>query len=200
MLSHTSLPASLNRLVLAALRASLVLSCSLLAGCSSEDVGGLDQGPVSGPRAPADSREATVTRVVDGDTVELGGLGKVRLIGVDTPEVYGGVECYGREASAYAKRQLEGRRVRYEVGREERDRYGRLLAYLWLSDGRSFNALLVSRGYAQPLTIPPNDDHADAFVALARRARERAVGLWARDSCQGPHFPANCGFCTPRRP
>ena len=121
--------------------------------------------------------------MVDGDTVELQGLGKSRLIGVDTPEVYGGVECYGRQASAYAKRQLDGRRVRYTVGSEERDRYGRLLIYVWLEDGRSFNALLVSRGYAEPLTIPPNDDYADTFARLSRRARDRAVGIWSSGSC-----------------
>ena len=127
--------------------------------------------------------------MVDGDTVELQGLGKSRLIGVDTPEVYGGVECYGRQASAYAKRQLDGRRVRYTIGSEERDRYGRLLIYVWLEDGRSFNALLVSRGYAQPLTIPPNDDYADTFVRLSRRARERAVGLWSSTSCHRQSGP-----------
>ena len=183
MLSHTSLTASLNRLVLAALRASLGLSLAL-AGCSADDLAERDDGPVSGPRVPAGAREATVTRVVDGDTVELGGVGKLRLIGVDTPEVYGGVECYGREASAFAKRQLDGRRVRYTVGREARDRYGRLLAYVWLADGRSFNALLVSRGYAEPLTIPPNDDYAQSFAALSRRARDRAVGLWSSAACR----------------
>ena len=69
------------------------------------------------------------------------------------------------------------------MGREERDRYGRVLVYLWLADGRSFNALLVSRGYAHPLTIPPNDDYADLFVRLARRARERGRGLWAERAC-----------------
>ena len=122
-----------------------------------------------------------VERVVDGDTVELGGgVGKARLIGIDTPEVYGGVECFGREASAYAERQLDGERVRFTVGREERDRYGRVLVYLWLEDGRSFNAMLVSRGYAQPLTIAPNDEYAANFVALSRRARRRSAGLWGR--------------------
>jgi len=140
---------------------------------------------VRGPAVPAAARSAAIVRVVDGDTVELEGLGSVRLIGVDTPEVYGGVECYGREASSYARRLLEGERVRYVVGREQRDRYGRLLAYLWLEDGRSFNALLVARGYAQPLTIPPNDDHAEAFVRLARRARARSVGLWDPGACRG---------------
>ncbi len=138
-----------------------------------------------GPALPSDARSADVVRVVDGDTVELEGHGSVRLIGVDTPEVYGGVECYGREASAYAKLQLEGATVRFTVGRDDRDRYGRLLAYLWLEDGRSFNALLVARGYASPLTVPPNDDYANAFVALSRRARRRAVGLWSPDTCRG---------------
>ena len=168
----------------------VALADAVLAGLGAlrlTDVGeeATDSGPVSGPTLPGEAKEATVVRVVDGDTVELGGgLGKSRLIGIDTPEVYGGVECYGREASAYAKRQLEGRRVRYTIGRDDRDRYGRLLVYLWLEDGRSFNAMLVSRGYAQPLTIQPNSDYADQFTRLSRRARERAVGLWGRQSCR----------------
>ena len=174
----------MNCLVLAALRDSLLLALVGAAGCSADQfVEPPDSGAVSGPPLPGDARQATVIRVVDGDTVELGGVGKSRLIGIDTPEVYGGVECYGREASAYAKRQLEGRRVRYTVGRDDRDRYGRLLVYLWLEDGRSFNAMLVSRGYAQPLTIQPNSDYAEHFTRLSRRARERAVGLWSRGSC-----------------
>ena len=127
---------------------------------------------------------ARVERVVDGDTLVLEGVGKTRLIGVDTPEVFGGVECFGRQASAYARRQLAGRGVRYTVGREERDRYGRVLVYVWLGDGRSFNALLLSRGYAQPLTVPPNDDYARAFVRLARRARARGEGLWSSAACR----------------
>jgi micrococcal nuclease len=162
-------------------------SAAVLAGCSADQFAEPgDSGPVSGPPLPQAARQATVERVVDGDTVELGdGLGKSRLIGIDTPEVYGGVECYGREASAYAKRQVEGRTVRYTVGRDDRDRYGRLLVYLWLEDGRSFNAMLVSRGYAQPLTIQPNSDYADLFTRLARRARERSLGLWSRERCRG---------------
>ncbi len=145
--------------------------------------GPADDAPVAGPPLPAGAREVAVDRVVDGDTVELAGLGKARIIGVDTPEVYGGAECYGREASDFTERQLGGQRVRYTVGREDRDRYGRLLVYLWLSDGRSFNALLADRGYATPLTIPPNDDYAGRFAALARRAREQGRGLWAKGAC-----------------
>jgi micrococcal nuclease len=130
--------------------------------------------------------QVRVERVVDGDTVVLSDVGKVRLIGVDTPEVYGKVECYGRAASAFAKRSLpEGAPVRYRLGVEERDRYGRALAYVWLPDGRMFNQILAERGYAQPLTIPPNDQYAPKFVAAARRARSAGLGLWGLPGCAG---------------
>jgi len=137
-----------------------------------------DDGSVAGPALPGDAVSALVTRVVDGDTVVLAGPGKARLIGVDTPEVYGGRECFGSEASAYAKRMLAGRQVDYTVGRERRDRYGRLLVYVWLQDGRSFNALLVAGGYARPLTIRPNDAYARDFGRLAQAARDSKGGLW----------------------
>ena len=76
-----------------------------------------------------------------------------------------------------------GSRVRYSLGVERRDRYGRALAYVYMGDGRLLNLLLVRRGYAQPLTIPPNDRLAGRFVAAARRARARRVGLWAPGAC-----------------
>jgi micrococcal nuclease len=116
----------------------------------------------------------------------VSGIGKLRLIGVDTPEVFGGVECYGREASAFVERLVPlGSRVRYRLGVEERDRYGRALAYVWLRDGRFLNRLLVSRGYAQPLTVPPNVEFEDLFVRAARRARAAGRGLWGRPDCSG---------------
>ena len=118
-------------------------------------------------------------RVVDGDTVVLSGIGKVRLIGIDTPEVYGGQECFGRQASAYAERVLApGTKVTYRLGVEQRDRYGRALAYVYLEDGRMFNELLAEDGYATPMTIPPNVQYADRFVADARHARDANRGLW----------------------
>ena len=127
-----------------------------------------------------------MTRVVDGDTVELSGIGQVRLIGADTPEVHGGTECFGREASGFTRRTLEGSpRVRYRLGVEERDRYGRALAYVWLDDGRMLNGLLVERGYALALTIPPNVDYAERFAAAVSRARRRGRGLWSEDACGG---------------
>ena len=130
-----------------------------------------------------------VLRVVDGDTVVLARLGKSRLIGVDTPEVYGGQECFGREASEFAKRLLRpGLRVAVERDVEERDRYGRALIYLRLPDGRRFNELLVAEGFAVPLTIPPNVRHAERFQMLARQARERGAGLWSQ-ACGYPSAP-----------
>jgi micrococcal nuclease len=127
---------------------------------------------------------ARVTKHTDGDTLWLSGIGKVRLIGIDTPEVYGQVECYGREASAFVERTVAlGSRLRYRLGVDERDRYGRALAYLWLPDGRFLNRLLVARGYAQPMTVPPNVEYEDMFVRVARRAREAGRGLWGRPGC-----------------
>jgi micrococcal nuclease len=125
------------------------------------------------------THEAVVTRNTDGDTLWLSGIGKVRLIGVDTPEVFGKTECFGKAASAFTKRVLPvGAHVRYRLGVDPQDRYGRALAYLYLEDGRMFNELLAARGYATPMTIAPNVDYADRFVAAARHAREQHLGLW----------------------
>ncbi len=124
-----------------------------------------------------------VVGVTDGDTIKVSMGGKtetVRLIGVDTPETVHPskpVEPYGPEASAYTKRRLSGQSVRLEFDVEERDHYGRLLAYVWLGD-ELFNATLVKDGYGQVLTIPPNVKYADQFVALQREARENNRGLW----------------------
>lgn len=139
-----------------------------------------------------DRGTATVARVTDGDTVVLSGLGRSRLIGVDTPEVYGRPGCFGREASAFTKHLLQpGDRVRYQLGREPRDRFQRQLIYLWLDDDRFVNELLITGGYAVPLTIPPNDDYAVRFKGLADHAEQRHEGLWSRSTCNGnPDAPA----------
>jgi micrococcal nuclease len=163
-------PARLGQL--AALLAALAL-----AGCAGEAAD-----PAAEPAKPGERTSARVTKHTDGDTLWLSGIGKVRLIGVDTPEVYGGVECYGREASAFVERILPlGSEVSYRLGVDERDRYGRALAYVWLLDGRFLNRLLVARGYAQPLTVPPNVEYEDLFVKVARHAREAGRGLWSAD-------------------
>jgi micrococcal nuclease len=108
----------------------------------------------------------------------------VRLIGIDTPEVFGEPECYGRAASGFVRRVAPlGAAVRYRLGVEERDRYGRALAYVWLRDGRFLNRLLLARGFAQPLTVPPNTQYADRFAAVAGQARRGGRGLWRRGAC-----------------
>lgn len=140
-------------------------------------------------RSPARSRAAgtadTIVRVTDGDTIVLAGLGRTRLIGIDTPEVYFRRECYGQEASSFTKRLLPpGTRVRYRFDVERRDRYGRALAYVW--KGRMFvNAELARRGYAVTLTIPPNVRYAERFRALAALARDHERGLWSPSTCAG---------------
>jgi endonuclease YncB( thermonuclease family) len=161
-----------------ALTAGLAVMAGL-AGCDG-DTAGDDPGPAHRFPGPAGAPKARVTGVTDGDTISLSGIGRARLIGVDTPEVFGGSECFGESASEFTRRTLaRSRRVRYRLGAEERDRYGRALVYVWLEDGRMFNGLLVERGYALPLTIPPNVDYAERFAAAARRARRRNLGLWS---------------------
>jgi len=125
-----------------------------------------------------------VERVVDGDTFVLTGGERVRLIGIDTPETVHPkkpVEPFGPEASSFTKKMLEGRDVRLEFDVQERDKYGRLLAYVYLEDGTFVNAELVKSGFAVILTIPPNVKHAGMFLDLQREAREHGRGLWSDD-------------------
>ncbi len=158
------------------------------AGAAAGREEGASAGEAQSPApTPAQTLQATVQRVVDGDTVDVlvdGREERVRLIGVDTPEVYGKAEAYGAEASAFTKQRLTGQEVRLELDVEERDRYGRLLAYVWIGD-EMFNETLVREGYAQVMTVPPNVKYADRFVALQREAREHGRGLWGLEEASG---------------
>jgi len=133
------------------------------------------------------SDAARVVRVVDGDTVVVRTGGhdeRVRYIGVDTPEsVKPGtpVQCFAKAASAENRRLVEGQEVRLVGDAEARDRYGRMLAYVYRKrDGLFVNAELVRRGYAKPMTIPPNVAHALELRRLAKTARREGRGLWSR--------------------
>lgn len=132
---------------------------------------------------PLETAVVPVTRVVDGDTVEVRLDGKtedVRYIGVDTPETVkpgAPVDCFGPQASAFNHRLVEGRRVRLVFGVEQRDVYGRLLAYVYLGE-RFVNAELVRRGLARTLTIPPNDRYAGRLKRLEIAASRAGRGLW----------------------
>ncbi|MBX3286558.1 MAG: thermonuclease family protein [Acidimicrobiales bacterium] len=137
---------------------------------------------------------ATVTHVVDGDTVDLaiagGGAERARLLGIDTPETVKPntpVQCFGPEASARTKELLPARTaVVVQRDREARDRYGRLLLYVWRrDDGLFVNAALVADGFARTLSIAPNRAHAADLAAAAADARRRRAGLWG--SCAGDH-------------
>ncbi len=136
---------------------------------------------------------ATISRVVDGDTVQLSTGQKVRLIGVNTPESTTRHETYGKEASNYTTDKLEGKQVWLQKDVSETDRYGRLLRIIWLSvptndmdeneiRTKMFNADLVLNGYAEPSTYPPDVKYSDVFVKFAREARSANKGLWAYGS------------------
>jgi len=130
-----------------------------------------------------------VVKLVDGDTVWVrlaDRVEKVRYIGVDTPEVHHptrGEEPGGREAAEVNRRLVDGKAVRLEPDVQLRDRYGRLLAYVWVkgNDGRELmvNAELVRLGYARIMTVPPNVRHVEMFRKLQVDAREHHRGLWA---------------------
>ncbi len=147
------------------------LALAVLAG-GRLDPGALGAGPAGGTAV-----RDRVLRVIDGDTVQLARTGRARLIGVDTPEVHGRRECFGTEASRFAKRRLRGREVVVRGDEEAEDRYGRRLVYLF-TDGRLFNAELVRGGYATTLAIEPNTRHRARLAAEQARARARGAGLW----------------------
>jgi micrococcal nuclease len=141
-----------------------------------------------------DFSNVLVKRVVDGDTLLLETGDRVRLIGIDTPEMHESNKLYrdaqrtgsdtatiqkmGRRAYEFTRNLAEGKRVSLEFDVEKRDRYKRLLAYVYLKDGRFLNAEIVKEGYASLMTIPPNVKYADLFLRLYQEARQSSRGLW----------------------
>src|SRR5687767_7509734 len=141
--------------------------------------------------ASATALEGLVVRVVDGDTIHVrigDRVEKVRYIGVNTPETHHprrGVEAGGREAHDVNRDLVTGKRVRLELDVQERDRHGRLLAYVWVGD-LMVNAELVRRGYAKVLTVPPNVRYQERLLALQREARGAGRGLWGAGAAASP--------------
>jgi len=122
-----------------------------------------------------------VLRVVDGDTLEIELIGEVRLIGVDTPELYHPlkpVQFFAREASDLVKELVAGLPVRLEYDREKKDKYGRTLAYVYLSDGRCLNEEIIRRGYGFAYTRFPFK-YLMKYRQLEAQARAKGLGLWA---------------------
>lgn len=127
----------------------------------------------------------SVQRVIDGDTFVTRNGTRVRLIGVDTPETYGGIECFGPEASAFTERHLEGDRVGLEFDLDRTDRYGRTLAYIhdMSFPGRIYNWVLVRRGYGLAKFYSPNYRHQQLFAQAQQKAAIENRGLWS--ACGG---------------
>lgn len=139
----------------------------------------------------AETIVAKVNRIVDGDTIIVEFEGKeerVRLIGVDTPEsVHPDIAKNlpeGKVASEYTKSKLEGKEVELEFDIQERDQYGRLLAYVWI-DGTMFNKTLLEEGYARVSTYPPNVKYVEEFRAIQTKARVNNRGFWSNNLFNG---------------
>ncbi len=169
-----------------------------------------------------DYANVLVTKVFDGDTLRLANGEKVRLLGIDTPEMYesdklhrdaqrsgqdiGAIMALGRKSYRFTKQLVEGKRVRLEFDVQQRDKYGRLLLYVYVKrlctikddfiwkivHGDVFleehedhgvelfvNAEIVKQGYAEPMIIPPNLKYGDYFQGLYQEARENKRGLWS---------------------
>lgn len=146
--------------------------------------------------APEKSKDELcyVGRVVDGDTLKMSDGERVRLIGVDTPELHysdkllrdakdsgksiKAIQAMGQKASDFTKSLVDGKKVRLEFDVKRRDRYGRLLAYVYLEDGTFVNAKIVEEGYGKIMTIRPNVKYSDLFLKLQGEAQEKRKGLW----------------------
>ena len=139
-----------------------------------------------------------VTRVVDGDTIEVdyrGSTVDIRLIGIDTPETVHPsepVECFGPAASRFTTKALTGETVRLEFDVERRDHYGRMLAYVW-DEKKLFNSTLVRKGLATVSTYPPNVKYAEQFTDEQSQAQDAGRGLWKRCSAPVPDIHADGG-------
>ena len=128
-----------------------------------------------------DKKEVLVKRVIDGDTFEIESGEKVRLIGIDTPETKHprkGVEPFGKEASQMTKSLVENRNVLLEFDVDQRDRYGRLLCYVYY-DNKFLNEELVKAGLAKVATYPPNVKYVDLFVAAQKEAQNKEKNIWS---------------------
>lgn len=145
--------------------------------------------PLPTPQVLLDNLEqATVSRVVDGDTIKLEDGRTLRYIGIDTPETVAPqkpIECFGKEASEFNRLLVEGKTVWLEKDISETDRYGRLLRYVYLNPEASLSAQvnyrLVAEGYAYASSYPPDVKWQSVFTEVQMQAQQHEVGLW--NSC-----------------
>lgn len=129
---------------------------------------------------PDNRQKYKVTKIIDGDTIEIENGQKVRYIGMDTPETVDPrrpIQCYGIEASNKNKELVLDKEVYLEKDVSETDRYGRLLRYVWVNEVM-INKLLVEEGYARAATFPPDVKYAEIFLQTQEKARKELKGLW----------------------
>lgn len=165
-------------------RRALAAVCLAAAACQAPASGPASVSAVSATAGAASGGQADVMRVADGDTlvVLLGGAEQtVRLIGIDAPEAG---ECLADQARERLAELAPGR-VRLETDQEERDRHGRLLAYLW-ADGVLVNEALAAEGLALARAYPPNTARQAALRTAEDEARRARLGWWAPDACGAP--------------
>lgn len=149
-------------------------------GQGSEGQGGEEQGGVGhGAPIPAGATAATIEYVHDGDTLFLTDDTKVRLLGIDTPEIGEHLECYGNEATQALRSLLpEGTKVRVLADVQPLDQYGRSLLFIYTEDGQLVNLALIERGFAEAVVLPPNVLFADELEAAEDAAQSAHVGIW----------------------
>ena len=173
---------------------ALALAALLLTGCGDAPARPSSAQPANGVPAtpgipvPAGTQQATVVRTVDGDTVVLRGRGtgplpadptRVRVLLIDTPEVFEQPECFGEQAAdRFAELAPDGATVSVQADRDREDRFGRALLHLW-SGGVNVGEALVREGYATVLVVRPNELHLPAFQAAERQAQQAGRGLWS---------------------
>ena len=124
-----------------------------------------------------DQQTYLVTKVIDGDTIEIEDGRKVRYIGIDTPELKGD-ECFAKEARDKNKELVEGKRVKLQKDVSEIDRYGRLLRFVYTENGDFINNKLVLEGYATAATFPPDVSKQEIFKTSQQEANSQSRGLW----------------------
>ncbi len=165
----------------------LVLACSFSLGESGNVPSASSGSGANGGARPASSIAARVTNNIDGDTLDVeidGRIERVRFIGIDTPERG---NCYYREASDFTAALTRGQTVWLEAdpSQDDRDRYDRILRYIWLDDTRMVNALLVEGGYAFEYTYRNAYRYQASFMQLEAAARANDTGLWSPQTCNG---------------
>jgi micrococcal nuclease len=142
--------------------------------------------PQVSPESISEKRQVEVRSVIDGDTIiiaDKSGTKTVRLIGIDTPEVdpnRGGPECYGKEASEYLRQLLQDSLVTLESdpSQTDTDTYGRLLRFVFTSDGTNINKILIEKGYAKEFTYKIPYRYQSEFLSAQQIAQEQKLGLW----------------------